>query len=266
MLVCWLTNKKSGHFMLIKSLCILFLLFLPLSVFAQKVEYFQIQSGTGFFVSRQYVITNAHVITGCSKVTIKGAVPEHDAFVKVMDVDHDLALLETDAAPNEFAPLRFNIEDMRPGDKVLIVGYPGPEGAQGIYKIAEAQIQELKREGGAAPGQFYISDVVQHGNSGGPVFDTSGNVIGVVVAKTVLYTINEQTKETISEQHAGVAISLATLKQFLLDHGVFTQWAGSGLLFTNNYIEERAKNYIVNVQCRMPASEHDYLAGTAAHN
>ncbi len=226
---------------------------LPAAGFAQTVQYFRVQSGTGFFVNREYIITNAHVVNGCDKAIIKGAVPEREVLVKVLDAEHDLALLQTDQPPGQFAPLRFNIDDMHAGDKVLIIGYPGAQGARGEYKVAEAQVQELKYDmPGGDPGHFFITDVVEHGNSGGPVFDVSGNVIGVVVAKTVLYTVNQETHEKLSEQHVGMAISLNTLKQFLFDHGVFAQWTGSGLLtFSNNTIEDNAKNYIVNVQCRI---------------
>jgi S1-C subfamily serine protease len=215
------------------------------------IKYFRVQSGTGFFVNREYVITNAHVVKGCSEVIIKGAVPEHKAEVSVMDAENDLALLRTEVSPQQFAPLRFNIDDLKTGDKVLLMGYPGEAGARGEYAVATAQIEDMHQLVGSQ-GRFFITDVVEHGNSGGPVFDTSGNVIGVVVAKSVLYTVNTSTNEKIAERHVGVVISLATLKQFLFDHGIFTEWLGSSLLYADSYIEDNAKAYIVNVQCRMP--------------
>lgn len=217
----------------------------------QTIQYFHVQSGTGFFVNRQYVITNAHVVKGCSEVYIKGAVPEGKAIVKVQDDKNDLALLETTKSPQQFAPLRFNIDDLKPGDKVLLIGYPGEAGARGVFSEATAQIEDMHKLSGGE-GRFYITDVVEHGNSGGPVFDTSGNVIGVVVAKSELYTVNSVTQQKLSEKHVGVVIDLATLKQFLFDHGIYTEWLGSNLLYTDSYIEDSAKAYIVNVQCRTP--------------
>ncbi len=234
---------------------IIFLLFIvPNFCSAQGRVYqeFKVQSGTGFFVNRQYIITNAHVVDGCQSVVIKGAVPEHDAKVLVLDKEHDLALLETDMPPPQFAPLRFDIEDLKSGDKVLVIGYPGEAGARGEYAVAEAHIEDIKLENSENNSKWlYITDVVEHGNSGGPVFDTSGNVIGVVVAKAVITTSYQDTHQKVSEKPVGVVITLATLKQFLLDHGVFSEWGGSGILFANDYIEERARDYIVNVQCRI---------------
>ena len=218
----------------------------------QVVRFFRVQSGTGFFVNRQYVITNAHVVKGCTEVFVKGAIPEQKARVKVLNEAQDLALVETDESPKQFAPLRFNIEDLKQNDRVLLMGYPGEAGAHGEYAVASAQIEDMHEIKGNE-GKFYITDVVEHGNSGGPVFDTSGNVIGVVVAKSVLYKVNANTQEKLSEKHVGVVISLETLKQFLYDHGVYTEWLGSNLLYSDSYIEDNAKSYIVNVQCRTPS-------------
>ncbi len=229
------------------------LMFLPTMAGAEQIiHYFHVMSGTGFFVNRQYVITNAHVVKGCMQVYVKGAVSEQQAAVKVLDETNDLALIETKDSPKQFAPLRFNIENLKVGDKVLLMGYPGEAGAHGVYSVATAQIEDMHEVVGSE-GRFYITDVVEHGNSGGPVFDTSGNVIGVVVAKSIMYMVNANTQEKISEKHVGIVISLATLKQFLFDHGIFTEWLGSSLLYADSYIEDNAKSYIVNVQCRTPA-------------
>lgn len=219
----------------------------------QIVRYYRVQSGTGFFVNRQYVITNAHVVRGCTEVYVKGAIPEQKAKVKVQDDENDLALVETQESPQQFAPLRFNIDDLKVGDKVLLMGYPGEAGARGEYSVATAQVEDMHEIKGSE-GRFFITDVVEHGNSGGPVFDTSGNVIGVVVAKAVQTMTNPVTMQRVSEKHLGMVISLSTLKRFLFDHGVFTEWLGSNLLYADSYIEDNGKAYIVNVQCRTPAN------------
>jgi len=227
------------------------LFFLPASVSAQQVIKFTVQSGTGFFVNRQDIITNAHVVNGCSSVIIKGAVPEHEAKVRFIDSDHDLAVVETDMPPPQFAPLRYNIDELKTGDRVMVIGYPGESGAQGEYKVATAEVQDIKINDEDNSKWLYITDVLEHGNSGGPVFDTSGNVIGVVVAKAVITTSNPETHAVISQQDAGVAITLKTLQNFMLSNGVFSSLVGSGVIFSDSYIEERARDYIVNVQCRI---------------
>jgi serine protease Do len=233
-------------------LCVVYAL--PASA-QEIVRLIRVQSGTGFFVNRQYIITNAHVVEGCSKVTIRGAVNEHEATVKARDTEHDLAIIETDDPPRQFAPLRFNIEALRPGDKVYVIGYPGENGIRGESKVMQGQVQDIAPTvQGINPGHFYISDILDHGNSGGPVIDASGNVIGVVVAMTSINTINSATQEKVAEQRVGVVISLNTLKQFLVDQGTYFQWTESGLQLSDSYIEQRVMDYLVNVQCKQPGS------------
>jgi S1-C subfamily serine protease len=268
---------------LMRRLVFLFLAFAPLMAEAQtqRMEYFRIQSGSGFFVSPDYAITNAHVVKHCQSVYLKSAsasepsapepsasepsAPEQRAEVLVTDEAHDLALLRPERPAGEVAPLRFNIDDIQAGADVLVVGFPGEEGIKGEYKVMPARVEQVALDAGGKSDALYISDVLEHGNSGGPVFDMSGNVIGVVVAKTVLTTMEMPTRKVLSEQHLGVAISLATVKQFLFDHGVFAQWNSSGLLvYPLRYIEDHARLYIVNVQCRIPTDADGHaLDGSA---
>ncbi len=227
----------------------LLFLFFPAIAFAQEeplppgAHLIHVLSGTGFFVNREYVLTNAHVVKGCDKVTIKGGVPEQEAAVTVADDAQDLALIHTAQPPDEFAPLRVDISDLKIGDKLYIIGYPGLAGINGEYKFSPAKLELLNAEG--RTGVFYVSNVIDHGNSGGPVFDESGNVIGVVVAKTVLTMMNKETQEKISEQPVGVAINLAVVKDFLLMHGVYVQWASSNQQHDDDYIQSHGKDYSV---------------------
>ena len=232
------------------KLCILLLL-ISFPVHAIEYREYTVMSGTGFFVNRNYVVTNQHVIDGCTDVILKGAIPEHNGKVIAFDKEKDLAVIHTDMPPPQIAPLRLNIDDLKAGDKVMIVGYPGEAGARGEYKVAQAEIQDVKLENDTT-NRLYISDVVDHGNSGGPVFDLGGNVIGVVVAKAVIGTYYQDNHEAIKKQNVGVVISLNTLKQFLLNNGVFSEWGNNSVVYADNYIEQRALDYIVNVQCRMP--------------
>lgn len=232
---------------------LLFCIAIPRAGFGQNSQYFNVLSGTGFYVNKEYIVTNQHVVKGCNKVIIKDTDNEHEGVVKIADTAHDLAIIETDSPPNEIAPLRFNIDALHAGDRVYVAGYPGEAGLRGEYKIVQGKVEEIPYNiAGENPERFYISDVLEHGNSGGPVLDNSGNVIGVVVASTKPATINNIAQDKVAEKSLGVVISLGTLKRFLDDNRIYFRWTESGLLlFTDNYIEKRARNYLVNVQCRI---------------
>lgn len=233
------------------------ILLTPLCAMAQGMEYYMVQSGTGFFVNRDFLVTNAHVVKECKDkdVVISGPVPEQQARVAALDEVHDIALIKSDAGVSNFAPLRIDINTMKVGDSVMLVGYPGEKGAQGEVSVAEGKVQRLELNAYGNPWQFYISDAVRQGNSGGPVLDSSGNVIGMVMGMLVMSTYNEYTKEQLSQEKLGVAITLRALQKFLEDQGVFTQWGGSNLvIYANNILEENARRYIVNIQCRIRTS------------
>jgi hypothetical protein len=85
--------------------------------------------------------------------------------------------------------------------------------------------------------------------------DGSGNVIGVVVAMGGVGLINPVTHAKVFEKRMGVVITLKTLKEFLYQHGVSVNWStSSALSYADDYVEETAQHYIVNVQCRIPAA------------
>lgn len=233
------------------------ILFMPITAVAQEMEYYTVQSGTGFFVNRDFLVTNAHVVQECKDkdVVISGPIPEQQARVAALDVEHDMALIKSDAAVSNFAPLRIDINTMKVGDSVMLVGYPGEKGAQGEVTVSEGKVQRLEFNAYGNPWQFYISDAVRQGNSGGPVLDNSGNVIGMVMGMLEVRTYNKLSNEQLSQEKLGVAITLRALQKFLEDQGVFTQWGGSNLImYANNILEENARRYIVNVQCRLRTS------------
>ena len=234
-----------------KYILIILFIILPAQSFSQNFRTFNVMSGTGFFVNRNYVVTNAHVVGACKNVIVKGAIPEHEGRVTAIDAERDLAVIQIDMPPPEVAPLRYNIDDLKAGDGLMIIGYPGEAGARGEYRVANTNIVDIKVEGDNGK-WLYVTDVVQHGNSGGPVFDTSGNVIGVVVAKAQIKKSFGDPSKSDEIIPVGVVISLNTLKQFLLNNGVFSEAGGVSVNYSESYIEERARNYIVNVQCRIP--------------
>ncbi len=139
--------------------------------------------GSGFVYDNQgHIITNQHVVDGAESVSVRFADGStHDATVVGSDPSTDLAVLKVDAPASLLKPLRLGkSSELAVGDGVIAIGSPfGLEQTvtTGIVSALNRQIN--------SPNGFAIDDAIQtdaainHGNSGGPLLDLEGRVIGV---------------------------------------------------------------------------------------
>lgn len=138
-------------------------------------------SGTGFAVTATgYIVTNAHVIDGASRVTVLVADSKHAARIIATDKSNDLALLKIDAVTK---PLYLQIEESpHLGDSVTVAGYPNPEIQGHSLKLTKGILSGLKGLQDDIR-HFQIDAAVQPGNSGGPLINNAGSVVGIVNAR-----------------------------------------------------------------------------------
>lgn len=134
--------------------------------------------GTAFFVSKDgYLLTNHHVIDGARKITVTlSDRRELDAEIVGSDERTDVAVLRVKGS--NFPPLAFgNSEQVKVGEPVLAIGSPFGFDYSASAGIVSATSRTMSREN-AVP--FIQSDVALNpGNSGGPLFNQSGEVIGI---------------------------------------------------------------------------------------
>lgn len=138
--------------------------------------------GTGFLITNDgYIVTNNHVIGDSKNVTIrlKGGAEKSAEIIRV-DKKNDLAILRI--AGKNYKPLPIiSSSNVKRGEKVFAIGFPRID-IQGVEpKLTEGIVSSLsgiKDE----PTTFQISNPIQPGNSGGPLFNSDGKVIGVVVS------------------------------------------------------------------------------------
>lgn len=133
-------------------------------------------SGTGFVVSPDgTILTNAHVVEGCGRVLADG----RPVKVEFADENFDLAALTGGGSGRPW--LSFSESPARLNSDVTIAGFP-LHGILGGLSVTRGAISGLKGVGGDNL-SLQISAPVQPGNSGGPVVDRYGRVVGVVVAR-----------------------------------------------------------------------------------
>lgn len=168
--------------------------------------------GTGFFVNQDgYVITNFHVVKGAKKVVCEYQTNKFDAKVVRVDAINDLALLKLETQPKAFLHFRAG-KPIRPGEEVVAIGFPlygmvstHPNITTGTISSAVGLGDDTRLIQTTAP--------VQPGNSGGPLLDISGNVVGVVVSKLDALAVVKATGDI--PQNINFAIRTPLVKSFL---------------------------------------------------
>jgi len=172
----------------------------------------QLSSGTGFWVSASGVaLTNQHVVDGCKNLRLDGKLGE----VVSSSEQFDLALvkLSQESATN---PVSFSQHPAGLNADVTVVGYP-LRGILGGLNVTRGSVSAATGLGGDGT-RMQITAPVQPGNSGGPVFDEHGQVVGVVVSKLDAINVAEATGDL--PQNVNFAIRSEIAKLFMYQNGL----------------------------------------------
>lgn len=195
-------------------------------------------TGSGFRVARGIVVTNHHVIDGCSRLRVNGAA----AQLRGSDRRSDLALIDvTLLGPS--ASLR--AQRAAVGEPVAVAGYP-LRGLLSGFNMTTGNLSSLSGAGGDTR-LLQISAPVQPGNSGGPALDSAGNLLGVVVSKLDAIRTAKITGDI--PQNVNFAINANVLRAFLDANSVDYQTANSDKPLLATAIAEKAKGFTVIVEC-----------------
>jgi uncharacterized membrane protein required for colicin V production len=146
----------------------------------------QNQSGSGFVVSPGRIVTNAHVVAGVSSPVVEprggGA---YEGRVVYFDPAHDLAVIAVKGLATDPIALGSNLA---PGNTGVFDGYPlgGPfqSGAATVQSVPTVEMRDIYGDNPQPVELYYLSATVQEGNSGGPLLNEAGQIVGVVFAKS----------------------------------------------------------------------------------
>jgi S1-C subfamily serine protease len=206
----------------------------------------QISTGTAFFVTQDgTLVTNAHVVENCSLVRVKtsdGAVS--DARIVARDATNDLAILKTEKTPRKIAALRTSA---RLGEGIEAFGFPHADILATSGNFTLGNITALSGMGDDSR-FIQISSPVQAGNSGGPLLDQSGNLVGVVTAK--LDALNVAIKDGDLPQNVNFAVKSAILAIFLDSNRVAYQQGTDAKPMDPADIAEKARDMSAFIMCR----------------
>lgn len=143
-------------------------------------------SGSGFFIGTNgYIATNYHVIEGSKQIEVSfvrnGEWEHHSASVILSDKQNDLSILKIDSEkfkPYENIPYNFTTNIRDTGTEVFTLGYPIADVMGTEVKFTDGKISSKTGIQGDVT-VYQISVPIQPGNSGGPLFDNQGNLVGI---------------------------------------------------------------------------------------
>jgi len=202
--------------------------------------------GSGFYVSATgNILTNRHVVDGCAEVRIP--VESKVAKLVVADLANDLALLKMEVTDKPSAVFS-DTDDLKQGEEIFVFGFPLAGYLPSTGNVTPGIISAL-----AGPGNnsslIQVTAPVQPGNSGGPVFDKKGSVVGVVVAKADAIAIAKITGDV--PQNVNFAIAPRTVKSFLDGNHVAYRTSSELFSFSKDSVSiaDRARGLTMKVEC-----------------
>ncbi len=165
-------------------------------------------SGSGFFVSRTgHIVTNQHVIDQCKAVKVNYKGNEIEAKVLAEDKTNDLAILQANITPDKVYSV--SNEDVSLLQDIIVAGFPLGKRVSAAIKTHKGNVSALAGYGDNYS-NFQTDATINQGNSGGPVMDEKGNVVGVAVA---LMSVD-------AGQNIFFAVKSSTLKTFASSNGL----------------------------------------------
>ncbi|MBW6396574.1 trypsin-like peptidase domain-containing protein [Roseomonas sp. HJA6] len=206
-----------------------------------------VSSGTGFVVAPRQVMTNHHVAAGCTAMTARTQGGQDiAATVIAVDEERDLALLRTDADAGPVLSFRRSTA-VRRGENVVTYGFPLAGLLSSGPTLTTGDVSALAGLGDN-PRQIQISAPVQQGNSGGPLLDLHGQIVGVIVSKLNAQRIAQATGDI--PQNVNFAVKHTEAIDFLREHGVQPQMEEpTGALRTAAEIGEVAHASTLFLRC-----------------
>jgi S1-C subfamily serine protease len=147
----------------------------------------KVLEGSGFVVGPNRVMSNAHVVAGSDSVTVEADGQTYDASVVSYDPEADISILDVPDLPS--APLQFAQGAAPTGTDAIVMGYPGGGDFVAtparVREIIELNGPDIYRSATVTREVYTIRGTVRQGNSGGPMLDRSGKVLGVVFGAAV---------------------------------------------------------------------------------
>jgi S1-C subfamily serine protease len=222
-----------------------------------------VSSGSGFLISKMgHVITNAHVIKGCKRVlVIDNANKQTEIDIYSIDRKNDLALLKLPLIKMAFSETRALIsklgtklvplvadgllrsEEIELGEMVMFAGFQNKENAIAVSGGVVSDINETEN----TKGRFQLDADVPPGISGGPIYDSYGNIVGIVASQTNKLDAANSIGSPAESVSFGTKAS--TVMKFLAASGLQSKWSKRSRVMTDKEFANIVEKQVLMVKC-----------------
>lgn len=205
----------------------------------------QMWTGTGFAIGNGYIVTNNHVADKAKNITVKGVKGDMNAgyIAELVATDkvNDIAILRiNDSNFNGFGTIPYSVQARMAdvGEDVFVLGYPLTQALGNEIKLTNGIVSSRTGYQGDIS-TYQISAPIQPGNSGGPMFDRNGNIIGIVVAGVP------------GAENVGYAIKTSYLRLLIESVGLNVEFPNNNTISTLSLAEKvkRVKNFVLYIEC-----------------
>ena len=204
--------------------------------------------GTGFFVSPQgHALTNNHVTQTCKSIVALLDGRTHPAQLVRRDERNDLAMIRVQVTGSvPFVRFR-SAPGIKAGEGVMVAGFPLPDVLQNGLNVTLGNVSALAGLGGNTA-FLQVTAPVQPGNSGGPLLDMGGNLVGVVVSKLDAMRIAQSTGDI--PQNINFAVQGAMARLFLEAGGQRVEERSSAKELRIGDVSDLARQFTFQIECR----------------
>ncbi|MFD0464186.1 S1C family serine protease [Microvirga aerilata] len=218
----------------------------PIAPAPKAEEEDKLSSGTGYFVTNSgHIVTNHHVVKSCSTIAVfSGDQPAAEGRLIGSDETNDLAVLKTDLKLTKVANIRIGA---RLGDPIAVFGYPLSQvlASSGNFTLGNITALAGMRDDTR---HLQISAPVQAGNSGGPLLDASGNLVGTIISKLNAMRVVQATGDM--PQNVNFAIKSSVVASFLESRGISYETNATSNALAPADLADHAKALSVMILCK----------------
>ena len=215
-----------------------------------------IGSGSGFYINNKgYALTNNHVVDVCKQMV--AVVDGREILFRVLNTDktNDVAIIKTDQRSPNF--IKINEEGAKLGEDIIAVGYPLSDKLSDSVKITRGIVSSLSGIDNNS-GQIQIDAALQPGNSGGPVINESGELIGIASAGLNKLLMAKEAKYIPENVNFAVSSSIVTniLKNKKVSYSTPSFFSGS---YSNTELATLGDKVTLQLFCRNTRTAYNKL-------